>query len=55
MLTGERLCAPAPAPPPTAGPQTSAAGLRRRHGLGVQFVDAADFPFHYSVLNNGVF
>ena len=27
----------------------------RRQGLGLQFVDGADFPFHYSVLNNGVF
>ena len=27
----------------------------RRQALGLQFVDTADFPFHYSVLNNGVF
>lgn len=27
----------------------------RRQALGLQFVDGADFPFHYSVLNNGVF
>ena len=27
----------------------------RRQALGLQFVDTADFPFHYSVLNNDVF